>query len=65
MTIMETTPVAEQAPATQPLEVDRVSEALSIIDQFLPTVVTRELVSADEVLDFSLDLRNALQAPRD
>ncbi len=34
-----------------------ISEALAVIDQALPTMQHRELVSADEVADLLLDLR--------
>lgn len=41
---------------------DIIHEALAVIDQALPTMQHRELVSSDEVADLLLDLRLLLAA---
>jgi hypothetical protein len=48
-----------EAPApTDPV----IAEALAVIDQALRQMVSRELVSSDEVADLLLDVRSALTA---
>ncbi|MGH2683942.1 MAG: hypothetical protein ACRDJP_00555 [Actinomycetota bacterium] len=44
---------------------DVISEALEIIDRALGQMVTRELVSSDEVADLLLDVRTLLAAAPD
>jgi hypothetical protein len=39
-----------------------IAEALAVIDQALRQMVSRELVSSDEVADLLLDVRTALTA---
>jgi hypothetical protein len=39
-----------------------IAEALTVIDQALRQMVSRELVSSDEVADLLLDVRTALTA---
>ena len=40
-----------------------IAEAVTVIDQALRQMVSRELVSSDEVADLLLDLRTALTSP--
>jgi len=42
---------------TETVAPDIILEALAVIDQALPTMQHRELVSSDEVADLLLDLR--------
>ena len=40
-----------------------IAEALSVIDQALGNMMSRELVSSNEVADLLLDVRSALTTP--
>ena len=55
-------------PVTDTVTPDIILEALAVIDQALPTMQHRSLVSSDEVADLLLDLRlllvtNQVEAP--
>jgi hypothetical protein len=52
--------VTEQLSAT---ESPVIAEAIAVIDQALGQMLSRELVSSNEVADLLLDVRTALTAP--
>jgi len=53
--------MTDQLEAPAPTEAV-IAEALAVIDQALRQMVSRELVSSDEVADLLLDVRSALTA---
>lgn len=48
---------------TETVDIDSITEALTLIDRGLTDVQHRELVSANEVADLLLDVRLLLAAP--
>ena len=60
---MPTTQIAEPM-TTNVVDATVVAEAIEVIDRALSQMIKRELVSADEVSDLLLDVRNLLTSAR-